>query len=479
MKPQYAVLLAGLCLLLSPPLYAQEAPTEDGEAQDQPAVEEQQESQDLQAEVSDLKLRLQELEAMAEDYQTLQESVQELQTAIGETQPKISPDITAEATTSWQYNLRTGRSGFLNEIDIAIEVPFIPKDSARERSGRGNARGYIKVEGYSLGVGPDGVNGSFGTIDARIYVDNYFVRLFRTPSALLNAAEAIDSDDEDIATRGANIPMQGGLSVGYVDRNTTLEYKVGSSTDQTLNEQNQYGTALYLKQELLDGGFKYETGLAYAVAFGNSKLEESDVVSRDIGFGISPEIDLRNVGYGLVFSAGLDVVRQYSDLTGEYDDSRMDSRFDTQVKISPRYSVDGEDAWSSINLGAYYRPDDSEDGDHRLDVTGTLEELEGDQGLLPGVGGSLGGTVTDILSKNNGWSTKASLSYRFDRLKPYVETEYGDSEILTLTSGMELYLIPAVVMDLNYKSDNLNHEPNDEENPGDRGLLTFAVTIEY
>ena len=477
MKLRFTAFLITVGILLSPTLIAQEADQTETDQTETDQTEAEPTTEELREEIEDLKLRLEEIEAMAQDYENLQKQVTDLQTAMAETQPRIRPDISASATASWEYNLRTGRTGFLNEIDVEIEVPIIPDDSAREKTSRGAPRGYIKVEGYSLAIEPDDVQGSFGTIDARIYFDPYFVRLFRMPSALLNTAEAIDSNDVDIATRGTNVPMQGGFSVGYVDRTTTLEYKLGSATDQTLNENNQYGTAVYLKQQLFDGVFEYQTGVAYAIAFGNPKLDDSEVVSRDIGFGFGPTLNFRNIGYGLTFSAGFDTVRSYNDLTGEYDDFELDTRADAQVKISQRYSVDGEDAWSSINFGSYFRPD-MEGSDHRLDLTASIDELEDDKGLLRFFGGSIGGTITDVLD-DYGWSTKATASFRTSKVKPYVETEYGSSEILTLETGTEIYLISDVVFDVNYKSDNLNHEPTDEENPGDKGIIGFSVTIEY
>lgn len=414
-------------------------------------------------------------QALQEQIDALEKELKDLKAEVAGKQPKIRAQVGGNVEMIWQYNLRTGRSGFENLYTTDVEVVIVPEETTSESVGNGTPYGYIKLEDYALSLTPDSIDGSFGTFDSRIYWDIFWIRLFYLPDFLLNLATAIDTFGPDVRTDGNNVPVQGGLAFGANGELFDLELKVASPETQELNYTNQYGIGVDGKLKLADGRIVLVGGLSFAMDLGNNK-ENIDFKTKDLGLSLGTTFDLVDLWKGMEFTVAGDLLNRFDERYSEYEGFDFDLMARGAVNLSDKAVIDDADAWSHFAVAAYFNPSGD---DKKLDLTASLVELEGNYGLIPVLGFSLGGSLYNLIEGDPGWGISGDLNATFNWLKAYAGMTYGDSDILTLDAGVTVTVIDKVEFDVNYSSFNLNNSSTTNGVIPDKGMISLSAKIEF
>jgi hypothetical protein len=435
------------------------------------------------------------------------------------TEFSVSGDVSATFGINFPDDDSDLASGFVNDTDLEVIIPFIAADTSTSNEGEG-VWGEISVEDLGLQISngvfdtafDDDEDDSFtGTISGKVHFGSFFLGVFNTPDVDVNYAENFAIDYDATAYTGANymdfnsdtalFSTTGGMSFGFDNDVHSVELSVSSVGDYGADEVS--GEAAVTGSQFWTGrsattavAGDYNTDNQYVVALDSSF--DFDVFTADayfmfankvytdsayIGFGLKPGIELDfNDSMGIELSVGTDALVVPEAFGATYNGLYMD--------IAPEFifnlaAANADDDRTNLTIGAYMAIETADAfsaNNMQLNFTATFTE-ESDGGFVDGLGAEVSFDLSDLLdyadagSDYLGWDLDASVDYEvIDGLTPSLGAGYGSNEKLSFEAGLELgddlTGITNTTFNLDYSSDNLS-------GGADTGVLTLMTTISF
>jgi len=414
----------------------------------------------------------------------------------------VAPVVTADATAVWGYDVETGATGFTNEANLTVVLPFVAGATAATEAGEGTY-GELTVSGLNLSVFYDndagtetnGVrdntdeDGFYDTISAKIVSGPMYVQIYDQPDFGWNNAEmmgplSIDAwEDASISTASAATRTTGGLTFGYNSDMVSGAFMVASN-----------------------GG--YEAGVdnnkdsEYTIGASVTLVPVTDIVSVTASFSMDSWKD-SNKGFSL--SASITPMAALA-LTAGFDGSMVaDADMVWDAALGATYTLGNSDA---LAFNAYYSPAESyvPVSDNAYLEAGVTFTEDGAAGFVPALGASVYFKGYNLMNATDSDATEglpayigASVDYTYalaegQTLKPYASFDYGllhmkdvtDDNGLVFAVGVEASVIAntvitaefaggAIADDKDYPLSGFAITPYGE--PGAEGVFTLTCTI--
>ncbi len=422
--------------------------------------------------------------ALEERISTLEEELAEVR----ETPHIQEPTITGESRIDWEFGIESGGTGFTNENDIIINIPFLTGTESN-RYGKG-IRTQVSIYKFNIAadITPEGPGFTFneGQIEAKIMWDRYYLITSNNPDYLLDYASPVGDTNWNVRTN--TVASTGGLLFGIEDRGSRFEFKLGSLGDGVHNPYNDYACGFDFSRSIIRNLLNLKGGASYGLTLGDIREQGVGFTSRDLGFSVQPEIMLKDVLHGWKGIAALDMALPFDGI--EYTDFIYDLMVKSELKISKMgVNRDGYDDWSMFNTTLYALP-----ADMILDVDFQLTEITGDHGLLPLVGFDIHFSLLNLLGNADvadgrlAYKTNGVVVLGLGRVEPFLDFAYGSSNSdlagkLSLGAGSEVVLVedemenPKWIIKVQYRSTDLNHAPSATQ--GDMGVFKVVSTLKF
>jgi len=371
-------------------------------------------------------------------------------------------------------------SGFANSNTAEVDFTIVEGDAEKGKPEDGAVYGWIKLTNYSMKADNMGwKTGDNGDVEAKIIFPSGWVKISGTNNSLnyINVVQD-DDDDKDNADKGINDEIAkgdgGGIVLGLNFAPVAIEvglFSIGEWADEDIeappfddfNDDHAYGVNLKATVDIapikIEGGFE--------TSFNNPNDNGTDTDGMGAGAKVTANIA------PLTVYAGLDATIDGSTTVLEYG-------FGASMAIA------------GITVTA--------DGSYNEDVDGLDVRAKVDAGgLVSGLGLALTVELFNIIGEILPEDTDADMelaiivdaSYNTGTLKPYASVRYatfavsdnsytyvaeGD-EILKLTIGVEMYVIPNVTFTLQYESGDLTEDDSPPADDMDMGIILFKTKI--
>jgi len=346
----------------------------------------------------------------------------------------VAPVVTADATAVWGFDVETGATGFTNEANLNVVVPFFAGASAATKAGEGTY-GELTVSGLNLSVYYDndagtetnGVHdnmdgdGFYDTISAKIVSGPMYVQIYDQPDFSWNNATvmgplSIDAwEDASISTASAATKTTGGLTFGYTSDMVSGSLMVASNGGYDAGVDNNKDS-------------EYSLGASVTV------VPVADVVSVTGSFFMDSWKD-SNKGVSLTASitpmAALALTVAFDGSIVAANDMQWDS------SLGATYTLGNSDA---LEFSAFYSPAESYPTATSVNAyfeTGVKFTEDGAAGFVPALGASVYFKGYNLMNATDDQTHEglpaylgASVDYTYalaegQTLKPYASFDYG------------------------------------------------------
>ncbi|MBP7096964.1 MAG: hypothetical protein KBC36_12865 [Spirochaetia bacterium] len=375
-----------------------------------------------------------------------------------------TPSVSADATLTWGYDLDTDVHGFKNAYTADVTIPFAVADA--EATGEGTY-GYISLSGITfelfndpttgaatLGFNDTDADGYPATLEAKIISGPFYMMVYNFTELGFNKAADLKDGDVDLsALIDANLA---GTELGFSNDTLSLGLVINSKGDWTTNAQNEYAIGLNATFVAIADLLKINAGFAYDM------LD----ASKGMGAYVTLPVTLADVVNGLTITPAFDL-NLTSGAAALYD-----ARVDVSLKLTEK---DAKSAQSNVGLVVYYS-----DSDDDLELKVSFSEAEVG-GFVPYLAASGAFEMYNLINGAAAdWKASWSLSYKamLDDtyyVKPYASGTLNSADLVTLTVGVDAFVIANTVFTAKYVSGDLTS--TDAVVTNDKGDITFAAKI--
>lgn len=406
---------------------------------------------------------------------------------------EINPVLTfeAEAESVFGVNLDGTASsddgattGFDVSTDVTLEIEFVEEQTAE--FGEGETYGWIEVEDFKIVADGDGAGAltvTDGSVTGKVFFGPAYILVATAGDAVnqgelgLKLSQTILADAADFISLD---PATTAVALGFdVPDLLNIEAVVASEStdaepDWATNHSNEY--ALALLSEITVDALTVEVD---AVTWVNQDADDDAATDNSNDFGVPAAVGL-GFEYTLPLNDAIDLVPYLgADLLS--GDDTMD--FEVIAGVNALWAgigtddddqtIFGEEAAVTSGVGlefGYATFDDAEE--NLLWVRTGLYEDEGDDGLLPVVGGAL--LVEYLLGSdaapaytNGALGVGAEVNADLGVVSPYfglmtANTDLDDGDFaLTLNVGTDIDVISNVTFTVDYASGNLLSDADD------------------
>jgi hypothetical protein len=352
-------------------------------------------------------------------------------------------------------------SGFTNSYSSAIDFTLVSGDSEKGKPEDGAVYGWIKVGGWKVAIDDAAWSNDNGTAEAKIMFPGGWVNI-KNSNASLNYINVVQDDDgdNDNADQGVNdaLANSGGFILGLDFAPVAIELGIFSETDWTVD--HNYGANLKATVDL--GMIKIEAG-------------------GELGLGHTDE----TIGVGAKLTANIAPLTVYGGLDAKLGEAAPN---ETQLEFGAGVALDIAGIKVTADM-SYNELLDDMDIRAKVDASGLAEGL----GLTLTVElFNIAGTASDNDADVMELAVIFDASYNLGTAKPYGKVRYAtfdhdddtdtygyladEDSTLSLTLGVELYVIPNVTFVLEYASGDLTE---DTVVPAemDLGVIKFITKI--
>jgi hypothetical protein len=355
-------------------------------------------------------------------------------------------DVSGSASVTFGVDLNTNYTGFANAASSSVTITLIDEGDGTT-GGDDGLYGEITLEDWELTLSPgdDVVQGSNGTVTAKIIVDPATITIYSAPSFSMDEAAVIDSGtvEGDIKTSLANIngTSINGITISVPAGPATVAVKVASDGDWTENADNEYVVGSHI--DLAIAPLDIDLGVMYGW-FGVAVL----------GASLGVEVD--------VAPATIDIGFDLSDASGDID-------FDIAAGVDVDLTEENADGDAGmVGVDVYFYPDTTAD----LDVALSVSEPEAG-GFADMLYATVAFELLDVL-ETLAWNVDVDGGYDTGDIDPYFGFGYGSDEVFDLNVGVVLKAgltgIDNTAITLDYVSTDLST---------DNGIITAEVEVSY